>query len=60
MNPTFASIFTAGPELVLTIGSLLTLMLGTFLGQDKALRPLTYVAVGILGIAGWAVLQAPA
>ena len=60
MNPTFASILTAGPELVLTIGSLLTLMLGTFLGQDKSLRPLTYVAVGILGIAGWAVVQAPA
>ena len=60
MHPTFASILTAGPELVLTIGSLLTLMLGTFLGQDKALRPLTYVSVGILGIAAWAVLQAPA
>jgi NADH-quinone oxidoreductase subunit N len=60
MNPTFASILTAGPELVLTIGSLLTLMLGTFLGQDKALKPLTYVAVLILGIAGWAVLKAPA
>ena len=60
MHPTFASILTAGPELVLTIGALLTLMLGTFLGQDKALRPLTYVAVGILGIAAWAVLQAPA
>ena len=60
MHPTFASILTAGPELVLTIGSLLTLMLGTFLGQDKALRPLTWVAVGILGIAAWAVLQAPA
>jgi NADH-quinone oxidoreductase subunit N len=59
MNPTFASILTAGPELVLTIGSLLTLMLGTFLGQDKALKPLTYVAVLILGIAGWAVLKAP-
>jgi NADH-quinone oxidoreductase subunit N len=60
MNSTFVSILTAGPELVLTIGALLTLMLGTFMGQDKALRPLTYVAVGILGIAGWAVWQAPA
>ncbi len=60
MNQTFASILTAGPELVLTIGSLLTLMLGTFLGQDKALRPLTYVAVAIFAVAGWAVLQAPA
>jgi NADH-quinone oxidoreductase subunit N len=60
MHPTFASIVVAGPELVLTIGALLTLMLGTFLGQDKALRPLTYVSVLILGIAGWAVLQAPA
>ncbi|MFZ4688755.1 MAG: NADH-quinone oxidoreductase subunit NuoN [Polymorphobacter sp.] len=57
MNPTFVSILTAGPELVLTIGSLLTLMLGTFLGQDKALRPLTYVAVLILAIAGYAVLD---
>ena len=59
MNPTFASILVAGPELVLTIGSLLALMLGTFLGQDKALRPLTWVAVLILAIAGWAVLKAP-
>jgi len=59
MNPTFASILVAGPELVLTIGSLVALMLGTFLGQDKALQPLTWVAVFILGIAGWAVLDAP-
>ncbi len=59
MNPTFASILTAGPELVLTIGSLVMLMLGTFLGQDKALRPLTWVGVGILGIAGLALLDAP-
>jgi NADH-quinone oxidoreductase subunit N len=59
MHPTFASILLAGPELVLTIGVLLTLMLGAFGGGDRALVKLTWVAVLILGIAGMALLEAP-
>ena len=55
MNSTFASIQTAAPELVLTIGALLTLMLGVFRG-DRSLVPLTWVCVLILGIAGVAAL----
>ncbi len=53
MNPTFASIQTAAPELALTIGALLTLMIGVFRG-DRSLVPLTWVCVLILGIAGFA------
>ncbi|MBC7521305.1 MAG: NADH-quinone oxidoreductase subunit NuoN [Sandarakinorhabdus sp.] len=59
MNPTFASILLAGPELVLTIGSLLVLTLGAFVAGDKGLKALTYVSVFILGIAGLALVQAP-
>jgi NADH-quinone oxidoreductase subunit N len=59
MNPTFASILLAGPELVLTIGVLLTLMLGAFGGGDRTLNKLTWVAVLILGIAGLALVEAP-
>jgi NADH-quinone oxidoreductase subunit N len=59
MNPTFASILLAGPELVLTIGSLLVLTLGAFVAGDKGLKALTYVSVLILGIAGLALVQAP-
>ena len=59
MNPTFASIQTAAPELVLTVGALLTLMLGVFRG-DRSLVPLTWVCVLILAIAGFAaVTDAP-
>ncbi|MEY2882436.1 MAG: hypothetical protein RL490_160 [Pseudomonadota bacterium] len=60
MNPTLASIAIAGPEAVLTAGSLLTLMIGTFGGGDKALRGLTWVAVLILGLAGLTLLDDPA
>ena len=59
MNPTFASIQTAAPELALTIGALLTLMIGVFRG-DRSLVPLTWVCVLILAIAGVAaVTSAP-
>ncbi len=60
MHPTIASIALAGPEAVLTAGSLLALMLGTFLGRDRALVPLTLVAVSILGIAGFTLADDPA
>ncbi len=59
MNPTFDSIRIAGPEAVLTAGALVILMIGTFTG-DRGLRALTYVAVLILAIAGFSLLQAPA
>ena len=58
MNPTFVSIQIAAPELVLTIGSLLTLMIGVFRG-DRSLVPLTWVCVLIFAIAGVAVVIAP-
>ena len=60
MHPTVASIASAGPEAVLTAGSLLMLMLGAFGGGDKALKGLTWVSVLILGIAGWTLLDDPA
>ncbi len=60
MNPTFASIAIAGPEAVLTAGSLLALMLGTFGGGDRALKGLTWVCVLILGLAGATLLDDPA
>jgi NADH-quinone oxidoreductase subunit N len=59
MNPTFASIVTAIPEVILTLGSLLTLMLGSFMGGDKTLKVLTWVSVLILGIAAVALLAVP-
>jgi NADH-quinone oxidoreductase subunit N len=59
MNSTFASILLASPELVLTIGALLTLMLGAFGGGDRALTKLTWVAVMITAIAGMSLLEAP-
>lgn len=64
MHPTMSSILVAAPELVLTVGSLFLLMLGAFAGGAKApdnrltARGVTLAAVIILGIAGWAVLQA--
>lgn len=64
MHPTMSSILVAAPELVLTIGSLLLLMLGTFGGGARApdnrltARGVTLAAVVILGIAGWTVLDA--
>ncbi len=60
MNPTFASIVNAGPEVVLTAGSLLTLMLGSFFHGDKNLKALTWFSVLILGIAGLTLFAEPA
>jgi NADH-quinone oxidoreductase subunit N len=65
MHPTLASITIAGPELVLTIGGLLLLMLGTFgggaanPGNRLTVRGVTVAAVIILGIAGFALIDAP-
>ncbi len=58
MNPVFASIQTAAPELILTTGALLTLMIGVFRG-DRSLAPLTAVCVGLLVFAGVIVATAP-
>ena len=58
MHPTFASIQIAAPELVLTIGSLLTLMIGVFRG-DRSLVPLTWVCVFIFAVAGVAAVTGP-
>ena len=58
MNPAFASIQTAAPELILTIGALLTLMIGVFRG-DRSLAPLTAVCIGLLVFAGAVVATAP-
>ena len=55
MNPVFASIQTAAPELVLTTGALFTLILGVFRG-DRSLRALTWVCVLIFAIAAYAVV----
>ena len=60
MQPAFASIIIAAPEAVLTFGSLALLMLGTFLGRDRALVPLTWTTVLVMAVAGWLVLDAPA
>ena len=65
MHPTFASILVAAPELVLTIGSLLMLMLGTFGGGARdpgnrlTARGVTIAGIIILGIAAYALLGSP-
>ncbi len=59
MNPTFVSIAMAGPEAVLTAGSLLALMIGTFGRGDRALKGLTWVCVIILGLAGLTLFDDP-
>lgn len=62
MHPIFASIALAGPETVLTLGSLAALMLGTFSGPSKgrALTVTSLFAVAILALAGFTLLDAPA
>ncbi|WP_205599542.1 NADH-quinone oxidoreductase subunit NuoN [Sandarakinorhabdus rubra] len=60
MHPIFASIAIAGPETVLTLGSLAALMLGTFTGGGRALTVTSLFAVAILGLAGFTLLDAPA
>lgn len=65
MHPTFASINIAAPELVLTIGSLLLVLLGSFGGGAKkphdrsAARGVTLAAVIIMAIAAYGALAAP-
>ncbi|WP_416908580.1 MAG: NADH-quinone oxidoreductase subunit NuoN [Polymorphobacter sp.] len=64
MHPILASTLVAAPELVLMVGSLFLLMLGTFGGGAKSpdnsltSRGVTLAAVIIMGVAGWTVLQA--
>ncbi len=60
MHPIFTSIAIAGPETVLTLGSLAALMLGTFSGKGKALTVTSLFAVAILALAGFTLLDAPA
>ncbi len=59
MHPIFTSIAIAGPETVLTLGSLAALMLGTFSRQGKALDTTSLFAVSILALAGFTLLDAP-
>ena len=51
MNDLIESVHIAGPELILAVGALLLLMIGVFRG-DRSLVPLSWVAVGILTLAG--------
>lgn len=60
MHPIFTSIAIAGPETVLTLGSLAALMLGTFAGKRRALTVTSLFAVAILALAGFSLLDAPA
>jgi NADH-quinone oxidoreductase subunit N len=64
MHPIFASIAIAGPETVLTLGSLAALMLGTFSGKGpydaRALTVTSLFAVAVLALAGFTLLDAPA
>jgi NADH-quinone oxidoreductase subunit N len=64
MHPIFASIAVAGPETVLTLGSLAALMLGTFSGSGRggrqALAVTSLFAVAILALAGFTLMDAPA
>ncbi|MEI6486364.1 MAG: NADH-quinone oxidoreductase subunit NuoN [Sphingomonadales bacterium] len=60
MHPIITSIATAGPELVLTLGTLAALMLGTFTAPHRALGATSLFAVAILAVAGFALLDAPA
>ena len=60
MHPIFTSIAIAGPETVLTLGSLAALMLGTFSAKGKALTVTSLFAVAILALAGFTLLDAPA
>ena len=60
MHPIFASIAIAGPETILTLGSLAALMLGTFTPKHRALVVTSLFAVAILGVAGFSLTDAPA
>ena len=60
MHPIITSIAVAGPETVLTLGSLAALMLSTFTAPHRALAVTSLFAVAILALAGFALLDAPA
>jgi NADH-quinone oxidoreductase subunit N len=61
MHPTITSIALAGPEVVLTLGSLAALMLGSFTaGAARALTQTSLFAVAILVLSGFTLLDAPA
>jgi NADH-quinone oxidoreductase subunit N len=61
MHPTITSIALAGPEVVLTLGSLAALMLGSFTsGAARALVQTSLFAAAILALAGFTLLDAPA
>ena len=60
MHPIITSIAVAGPETVLTLGSLAALMLGSFTAPNRALAVTSLFAVAILALAGFALLDAPA
>jgi len=57
MSDLSASMATAGPELVLATGALVLLMIGVFRG-DRSLVPLSWVAVGIMALAGTLLFRA--
>jgi NADH-quinone oxidoreductase subunit N len=59
MHPIFTSIAIAGPETLLTLGSLAALMLGTFTAPGRALTVTSLFAVSILALAGFSLLDAP-
>ncbi len=60
MHPIFASIAIAGPETILTLGSLAALMLGSFTPKHRALVVTSLFAVAILAVAGFSLMDAPA
>lgn len=65
MHPILASVLVAAPELVLMLGVLVILMLGTFGGGARdpgnrvTARGVTVAAVIVLGIAAFALLDSP-
>ncbi|WP_353200447.1 NADH-quinone oxidoreductase subunit NuoN [Sandarakinorhabdus sp.] len=60
MHPIFTSLAIAGPETILTLGSLAALMLGTFAKKANALATTSLFVVAILALAGFSLLDAPA
>ena len=59
LQTVYASVHLASVETILAAGVFVVLMIGTFRG-DRALVPLTWVAVGILALAGVHLLIVPA
>lgn len=58
MQPLIESIGIAAPELVLAIGAMALLMIGTFRG-DRSLPLLTWLSVALYAVAGFLVLDDP-